>query len=51
MYLVDATNDAIELVLHHDAGHLEVEVEEGDEERDDDEQVEADVYSVEHCVT
>lgn len=49
LHLVDATDHSIEVVLHHDARHLEVQVEEGDQEGDDDEQVQADVDSVEDC--
>ena len=50
LQLIDALDQLVDARVHHDAGHLEVEVEEGGEEGGEYEHVEAQPYAVEDAV-
>jgi len=50
LQLVDPLDNLVHPGFHHDAGHFEVEVEEGDQEQHDDQRVEAQADHIEHVV-
>ena len=51
LHLVYALYDSVELTVHHDAGHLEVEVEKSDQKGYYGQQIESHVHRVHHLVT